>query len=332
MHAGERLEQLAPTQPGHSQIADDQIEWLHQRALQRLAPVARQYDLVSPAFECRLHVVEDVRLVINNEYPEAFLPLGWGRLALRTTRQRAERPADSSRQLHGEGRAPAATRAAGIHRDVAAVLLHDAQTNGEPEARAFPFGFGAEKGLEHALRDRFRDAGPVVGNVDREAVRLALGGDFDSPAACLGDRRARDRLRGVVDDVHEHLLDLIRVHLDLGQARLEGERQLDARREQLVLQELMRGLENGPDRLQLPLAFLAPRSPAGMAVTSSVRSPDRTSTGAAAPSGESNRATGSTHDGGKSVIQGRPGSAVTGSLISSANMRLARRTAPYGST
>src|SRR5436190_555932 len=256
MHAGECVEHLAPTQPGHSQIADDQVEWLHQRPLQCLAPVVRQYDLVTPAFECRLHVVEDVRLVINHEYPETFLPLGWGWLALRTTGQRAELRADPRRQLHGEGRATAAARAARIHRDVAAVLLDDAERNRETEAGAFPFGFGAEERFEHALRHGLRYAGPVVGNVDGKAVRLALGGDLDPP---FSSARAGDRLRGVVDDVHEHLLDLIRVYLDFREPRLEGERELDARGEQLVLQELMGGLENGPDRLQLALAFLAPR-------------------------------------------------------------------------
>ena len=54
--------------------------------------------------------------------------------------------------------------------------------------------------------------------------------------------------------------------------------------------------------------------------------------GVDALSGVSKRATGSTHDGGSRVSQGLPGSAVMGSLISSANMRLARRTPPWGST
>src|SRR6266480_7766300 len=130
MHAGECVEHLAPTQPGHSQIADDQVEWLHQRTLQRLAPVVGQYDLVTPAFERRLHVVEDVRLVINHEYAEAFLPLGWGRLALRTTGQRAALRADTSRQFHGEGRASAAARAARVYSDVSPMLFDDAQRDG----------------------------------------------------------------------------------------------------------------------------------------------------------------------------------------------------------
>src|SRR5216117_2372329 len=76
MHARERVKHLAAAQPRHAQIADDQIEWLHERALQRLTAVARQHDLVTPALERRLHVVEDVRLVIDDEYAEAFEPFG----------------------------------------------------------------------------------------------------------------------------------------------------------------------------------------------------------------------------------------------------------------
>src|SRR5206468_74571 len=72
VHARERVEHLAPAQPGHTQIADDQIEWLHQRALERLTPVLGQHHLMTPAFERRLHVVENVRLVIHHEYPEVY--------------------------------------------------------------------------------------------------------------------------------------------------------------------------------------------------------------------------------------------------------------------
>ncbi len=108
------------------------------------------------------------------------------------------------------------------------------------------------------LGDGLGNARAVVGDVDREAVGLASGRDLDPAPASL-QARARDCLGRVVDDIHEDLLDLIRVHLDFRQPRLEAERQLDARREQLVLEELVRRLEDRPDRLQLALAFLAAR-------------------------------------------------------------------------
>src|SRR5467141_3360625 len=258
VHARERVKHLAPAQPGHTQIADDQIEWLHQGALQRLTPVVGQHHLVTPAFERRLHVVKNVRLVVNNEYPEALVPFGRSRFGLGTLRQRASLRAYTGRQFDRERRPAAAARTSRIHRDVAAVFLDDAKGNGQPEAGTLALGFRAEERLEHALRHGLRYARSVVRDVDGQSVGLALGSDFASSAALPGTR-AGDRLSRVVDDVHEHLLDLIRVHLDFGQPRFEGQRELDAGREQLVLQELMRGLENRPDRLQLALALLAPR-------------------------------------------------------------------------
>src|SRR2546427_9509165 len=59
VHARERLKHLAPAQPGHPQIANDDIEGWHQSALQRLTPVACQTALVYPALEPRPHVIDD---------------------------------------------------------------------------------------------------------------------------------------------------------------------------------------------------------------------------------------------------------------------------------
>ena len=137
------------------------------------------------------------------------------------------------------------------------MLFHDAETDGKSETGPFAFGLRAEERLEHPLRERLGNSGTVVRDADGEAIRLALGDDLN-PSTNLGTG-ARDRLGGVVDDVHEYLLDLVRVDLDFRQARLELERQLDAGCEQLILHQLMSGLENRPDRLQLPLAFLAAR-------------------------------------------------------------------------
>ena len=137
------------------------------------------------------------------------------------------------------------------------MLFHDAETDGKSETGAFAFGLRAEERLEHTLRERFGNSGTVVRDADGEAIRLTPGDDLN-PSTSLGTG-ARDRLGGVVDDVHEYLLDLVRVDLDFRQARLELERQLGASREQLIPEQLMRGLENRPDRLQLAFAFLAAR-------------------------------------------------------------------------
>ena len=76
MHTRERVKHLAAAQAGHPQVADNEIEWLHQGPLQGLAAVVRDHDLVAPALERRLHVVEDVRLVIHHEYTQVFMPIG----------------------------------------------------------------------------------------------------------------------------------------------------------------------------------------------------------------------------------------------------------------
>src|SRR3989441_9564418 len=75
----------------------------------------------------------------------------------------------------------------------------------------------------------------------------------------------------------------------------------------------------------------APGSAMGIAVKDNDRSPWRISIRVAVGSASA-RATGSDHAGGSNPIQGRPGIAVTGTWMSSAKTRLARRTMPCAST
>src|SRR5712691_6853351 len=70
MHLGQRLIHLAPAQARHPEVADDQVEWLRQRALQRLAAIGGEDHDVAPALEGRLHIVEDVRLIVHDEDAE----------------------------------------------------------------------------------------------------------------------------------------------------------------------------------------------------------------------------------------------------------------------
>ena len=138
------------------------------------------------------------------------------------------------------------------------MLFDDAEADRQAEPRAFAFRLGVEEWLEHVLGNGFGNPGPVVRNVHRQSVRLTFGDDVDAPAAVL-EARGGDGLRRIVDDVDEDLLDLVRVDCDFRQSRLEREGQLDPRREELVLQKLMRRFENGADGLQLPLSLLAAR-------------------------------------------------------------------------
>src|SRR5438045_4452262 len=88
VHPSERLKHLTAPKPRHPQVANDQVERLQEGALQRLAPVVRHGDLVPPAFERRLHIVKDVRLVIYDEYPEGLGPFGASALRVDTGRVR----------------------------------------------------------------------------------------------------------------------------------------------------------------------------------------------------------------------------------------------------
>src|SRR5437899_6239074 len=80
VHARARLKHLASAQARHAKVANDDVERLHQRALQGLTAIARDDDLMTPAFQRGLHVVEDVRLVIDHEYPQSLQPFGGRRL------------------------------------------------------------------------------------------------------------------------------------------------------------------------------------------------------------------------------------------------------------
>ena len=253
VHLRQGLVHLAPAQPRHAQVADDQVEGLRERPLQRLAAVGCEYHDVPPALERRLHVMEDVRLVVDDQHAQG-LPCGTRcrrGLAFHQLRRGRQTTGGGARQLDGERGARTGPR---IHRHAAPVLLHDPLADREAQARALALRLRAEKRLEHMLRDGLGHARPVVRDAHRDTIEPALGGHRD--AAVLGVR-ATDGLRGVVDDVHEYLLDLVRVHFDLGEPRLRGERELDVLRHQLVLEQLDRRFEDRPDGLELALAFLA---------------------------------------------------------------------------
>jgi len=70
--------------------------------------------------------------------------------------------------------------------------------------------------------------------------------------ASLGDRLAR-----VVDHVHEHLLDLVGVHFDVGEPGLDFQGGLDLVRHQLVAQQGEGRVQERPNRLPGALSLLA---------------------------------------------------------------------------
>ena len=168
------------------------------------SPSRRHDGRMAPCLERRAHVVQDVRLVVHDQHAEAA-----GRRRRCRTPAAARRGRAAERQLHREGRAFALL---GGEHDAPPVLLHDSLADREPEPGAFAFRLGGEERLEHLGRERLRHAGPVVDHVDGHAVEPAAGAHQDQ----AGPAGAGDRLRGVVDQVDEDLLDLVRV--DLGHA------------------------------------------------------------------------------------------------------------------
>jgi hypothetical protein len=119
------------------------------------------------------------------------------------------------RQEHAEGRAPRG----GVAFDDPAVVADDLRNQGKSEATSL--GFCGHEGVEQLLDEVRRDSGPAVANceLDRQADALARAGHLQPHAGA--ERRgehdlaldgvAADRLGGVLDEVEEHLDELIPV-------------------------------------------------------------------------------------------------------------------------
>ena len=99
--AGQLLVELAAAELGHPEVGDHQVELLAPGQLEALAAVARHHRDVAPRLECGVHVVQNVRLVIDHQHPKAFRRGSGAGVGGRRGRPGRER------KLHREGRAPA---------------------------------------------------------------------------------------------------------------------------------------------------------------------------------------------------------------------------------
>src|SRR5215213_7688736 len=75
--AGQFLVKLPPAKPGHAKIRDDEVERFFDRPVQRFLSVAGNDGEVTPRFQGGAHVVQDVRLVVDDQDPQLFT--GWAR-------------------------------------------------------------------------------------------------------------------------------------------------------------------------------------------------------------------------------------------------------------
>ena len=89
------------------------------------------------------------------------------------------------------------------------MLLDDAVADAQAQAGPLPYGLGGEEGLEDALQVLFRNPDAVVFDLD-----------FDGPVARAGPdpdvSLVLNRMECVGQQVHEDLVELARVALDLG--------------------------------------------------------------------------------------------------------------------
>ena len=87
-----------------------------------------------------------------------------------------------------------------IDLNAASMLLHDSLNGVEAEAEAFSNSFGSEEGFEDVRLYIGRDSGAVVGDLNHNAIVLAIGADskLAFPA---------HRANGVVDDVGPNLIE-----------------------------------------------------------------------------------------------------------------------------
>src|SRR5947208_13407286 len=87
-----------------------------------------------------------------------------------------------------------------VRADRAAQLVRDLVADGEAEAGTFACLLGSEERLEHALQMLLRDARAAVADGQNQRLRV------DDSRLRLDQARALHRLRGVEQDVEQHLL------------------------------------------------------------------------------------------------------------------------------
>src|SRR6266511_1294942 len=93
---------------------------------------------------------------------------------------------------------------AAVHLDAPAVPIDDAVNDREPEPRALADVLGGEERIEDPRQHVGRDAGTVVAHGDLDLAVAPRGDNLDRAARLA----LADRLGGVRDQVHEHLIQL----------------------------------------------------------------------------------------------------------------------------
>src|SRR6266581_5170820 len=97
----------------------------------------------------------------------------------------------------------------------ATVHLDDARSDGEAEAGAG--FFGSEKGVEKALLDFGRNAFAGVADFENDNAAVVIGEALGVLTRAQGNGAiTANAFGGVLHQIDEHLLDLLRIHMDAG--------------------------------------------------------------------------------------------------------------------
>jgi hypothetical protein len=135
------------------------------------------------------------------------------------------------------------------------VLAYDALADRESQPGALAFALGGEKRLEDLRRQRLRHARPIVDEIDRHAVQPTPGPHDDGARPAGG----RDGLGGIVDQIDEDLLNLVRLDVRHRQVRLHVNARLHPVGHELVAQQEEGRVQQGTERGGPPLVLVLAR-------------------------------------------------------------------------
>ena len=113
-----------------------------------------------------------------------------------------------------------------------------------PSPVPWPSGLVVKKGSNTWRGELLGHAGAVVDHIDGDAVEPGPCADHDGPRPAGG----RDRLRGIVDQVDQHLLNLVGVGRGHRQLGLDLEPALDPLGHELVAEQEQGGVEQRAER------------------------------------------------------------------------------------
>src|SRR5689334_16237554 len=230
----------------HPDVAQNDIVVMLQRHFESLPTIDSSIDPVALPNEDLAQCIENLRLVFDDQDREALTAASLQRRRLHVGRSVVQRQPD------GEDR----TSARPIrYRNRAGMRANDARTKREPDPGAFAGGLRREKRLENPFTDVQGHTWPVVGDLDLGHALLSLGTRRNANGPAWSDRH--ECLPRVVDQVGQHLMDLIGVGDNLRKPRVEIKFDPGAGGAELEGQKLDGGLNDAVERdgnaLGLPL-------------------------------------------------------------------------------